>query len=175
MVGVAGLEPATSRSQSARASQLRHTPRLTGVIISQRGPFSNCYLRGGLDTILHMLFVDFLRWWYGAGWVLRVRMLEEHLKNVAAFFSFGTMLKTLFSPWRQNITVARADQSIGDKVSAFVDNIVSRAVGFMVRLLMSIVAIIALTVILVLNIVYVLVWPLIPLSPAIIFSVGAVS
>ena len=28
MVGEAGLEPATSRSQTARASQLRHTPLL---------------------------------------------------------------------------------------------------------------------------------------------------
>ncbi len=34
MVGVAGLEPATSRSQSARASQLRHTP-----IGSNRGDY----------------------------------------------------------------------------------------------------------------------------------------
>ena len=30
MVGVKGLEPSTSRSQTARASQLRHTP--TGVL-----------------------------------------------------------------------------------------------------------------------------------------------
>ena len=29
MVGVKGLEPSTSRSQTARASQLRHTPRFT--------------------------------------------------------------------------------------------------------------------------------------------------
>lgn len=28
MVGVAGLEPATSRTPCARASQLRHTPTL---------------------------------------------------------------------------------------------------------------------------------------------------
>ena len=27
MVGVKGLEPSTSRSQTARASQLRHTPK----------------------------------------------------------------------------------------------------------------------------------------------------
>lgn len=28
MVGVAGLEPATSRSQTVRASQLRYTPNI---------------------------------------------------------------------------------------------------------------------------------------------------
>ncbi len=32
MVGVKGLEPSTSRSQTARASQLRHTPMDTLMI-----------------------------------------------------------------------------------------------------------------------------------------------
>jgi hypothetical protein len=32
MVGVKGLEPSTSRSQTARASQLRHTPELPVAI-----------------------------------------------------------------------------------------------------------------------------------------------
>jgi hypothetical protein len=33
VVGVKGLEPSTSRSQTARASQLRHTPRNADYII----------------------------------------------------------------------------------------------------------------------------------------------
>ena len=32
MVGVAGLEPATSRTPCVRASQLRHTPTLFGEL-----------------------------------------------------------------------------------------------------------------------------------------------
>ncbi len=34
VVGVRGLEPPTSRSQTARASQLRHTPTVCKTVIS---------------------------------------------------------------------------------------------------------------------------------------------
>ena len=120
-----------------------------------------------------MLFVDFLRWWYGPGWALRVKMLGRHLRNMAELFSFGTLFKTLLSPWRQNVTIARADQSIGDKFSALIDNGVSRLVGFFVRIFMAITALITLILVFVLNLIYVLIWPLIPLSPAILLAVGA--
>ena len=32
MVGVTGLEPATSRPPAVRASQLRHTPNIQGIV-----------------------------------------------------------------------------------------------------------------------------------------------
>jgi hypothetical protein len=35
VVGVRGLEPPTSASRTLRASQLRHTPLITGVIIPE--------------------------------------------------------------------------------------------------------------------------------------------
>ncbi len=38
MVGVKGLEPSTSRSQTARASQLRHTPIVYIAIFWERTP-----------------------------------------------------------------------------------------------------------------------------------------
>lgn len=122
-----------------------------------------------------MLFVDFLRWWYGPGWAMRVRMLVEHLKNMSNYFSIGTLLRTMFSPWRQIITTARPDQSINDKMSALVDNIVSRMVGFVVRVFVLAAATITLIVVTGLNIIYVVIWPILPLSGAIIISVGVMS
>ncbi len=38
MVGETGFEPATSRSQTARATKLRHSPMITETIIPQRQP-----------------------------------------------------------------------------------------------------------------------------------------
>jgi len=104
---------------------------------------------------------------------MRLKMLGAHLEDVADYFSIGTLLVTMFSPWRQNVSVARSDQSFNDKVSAVIDNMVSRIVGAFVRFFMINVAIIWLAVVLVLNLVYVVVWPIIPLSPAILISIGA--
>ena len=120
-----------------------------------------------------MLFVDFIRWWYGPGWALRVRMLREHLANSVAFFSLGTLLKTLFAPWRQNITSTRPDESIDAKFRAFLDNLISRFVGFWVRIFVLITGISLLLAIAIVNMLYVLIWPIIPLSPAILMSLGA--
>lgn len=120
-----------------------------------------------------MLFVDFIRWWYGPGWALRVRMLREHLASSVAFFSLGTLLKTLFSPWRQNVTATRPDQGIDDKFRAFLDNLISRFVGFWVRIFVLITGLFMLMAIAVANIIYVITWPIIPLSPAIFMSLGA--
>lgn len=119
-----------------------------------------------------MLFIDFLKWWYLSGWLLRLEMLEKHLKNTFDYFSFSTLLKTLFSPWRQNVTYARGDQALGDKFNALLDNLVSRLVGFTVRVFVSISALFVMVFVLILNSLYVILWPILPLSPAIIIVIG---
>ncbi len=120
-----------------------------------------------------MLFLDFVKWWYGPGWLLRLKMLQTHLRNMSEFFSVGTLLKTIFSPWRQNVSHTLKDQTIGDRFNALLDNMISRLVGFVVRLIVFVVAIITLVIVLILNVIYVVVWPLIPLAPIILFATGA--
>jgi hypothetical protein len=124
---------------------------------------------------MDMLFADFLRWWYGPGWALRLKMLINHVVNLEEYFSFSTIVKTLFSPWRQNITLTASDQALGDKMRALVDNVVSRMVGFFVRIFALIAAVIIIVVVFVLNLIYVIVWPLLPVSPSIIIAIGAMS
>jgi hypothetical protein len=46
MVGVKGLEPSTSRSQTARASQLRHTPTypdMLGLLLKSKNSQMLCF------------------------------------------------------------------------------------------------------------------------------------
>jgi hypothetical protein len=121
-----------------------------------------------------MLFIDFVRWWYGPGWVLRFRMLVSHVENWLDYFSVRILLKTLFSPWRQTITYTIRDESIDKKFSAFLDNLISRLVGFFVRIFALIAAVVMVLVIFILNIIYVCIWPLLPLAFPIIAVVGVV-
>lgn len=120
-----------------------------------------------------MLLLDFIKWWYGPGWVLRAKMLLRHVENWLEYFSVGTLLKTMFSPWRQNISAARQDQAIQAKFNAFIDNIISRLVGFTVRVFALVAAVVTLVIVFVFNLIIILAWPFIPILPAILIGVGA--
>lgn len=120
-----------------------------------------------------MLFLDFIKWWYGPGWVLRVKLLFAHEKNWLDYFSVNILLQTMFSPWRQNITSLGRDSSIQSKMSAAVDNLVSRLVGFTVRVFALFAAGVTAVVVLVFNLLLIVCWPLIPFLPIVILASGA--
>ncbi len=120
-----------------------------------------------------MLIAAFFQWWYGPGWVQQLRNMERRVKNIAGMFSMDILLRTMFSPWKQIVSRARRDQSLGDKVRAYIDNQVSRFVGFWVRLLVLLTAFICILLVSVVSVVSVVLWPLIPLSPIILVLFGA--
>lgn len=121
-----------------------------------------------------MLFLDMISWWYGPGWLRRVSNLKLHLANWMKYFSLGILLKTLFQPWKQIVSVAGSGTSLEAKKDAFVDNLVSRFVGFLVRSSVFFVALLVVGGVLIINVVYVIVWPLLPVLPLVILVLGLV-
>ncbi len=119
-----------------------------------------------------MLFLDFIKWWYGPGWAQRLTMLGQHLKNWLDYFSIGILFATMFSPWRQNISQARKDQALQAKLAALVDNLVSRMVGFFVRVFALIAAIVVLSFVTVFYLLVFVLWPILPLASIIIIAIG---
>lgn len=79
-----------------------------------------------------MLLMEYLRWWYGPGWRDSASRLQARLIHIYFSFSVPILLPTMFAPWRRIVTPP--GKSIGDKFRAGVDNLVSRTVGFIVRL-----------------------------------------
>jgi hypothetical protein len=67
----------------------------------------------------------------------------------------------MFAPWKRIVTVPGA--GIDAKLRAMGDNLVSRAVGFTVRLMVLFVALLALGAVAVGGIVQIILWPLVPL------------
>jgi hypothetical protein len=114
------------------------------------------------DTILPMVALSLLQWWYGHGWLSAVEHSEQRLKNTYRLFSIPILLRTLFSPWRRIITTPGA--SIGDHIRAAVDNAVSRMIGFIVRLIVLLTAGLLLLLASILSLLELLSWPLIPLA-----------
>lgn len=116
-----------------------------------------------------MVIVALLSWWYRQGWADVARRSQRNIIRISHVFSLPILLRTLFSPWRRIVTYPGA--SIDAKVRAFGDNLVSRAIGFNVRLLVLLTAACALLVTAFSSVLAMLTWPLLPLTiPALLFK-----
>ncbi|HEY1835686.1 MAG TPA: hypothetical protein VGG13_02595 [Candidatus Saccharimonadales bacterium] len=107
-----------------------------------------------------MLALEFFAWWYGQGWRGLAKNMRRRVHMTAQMFSAPILLKTLFAPWRRIVTTPGA--GIDAKMRAIGDNMVSRAVGFTVRVLVLLSAGIMLLIVGIVAIVELVAWPLLP-------------
>jgi hypothetical protein len=135
---------------------------VTPKIISKRVTLISEVRQISNDTIMFMLAVSFLTWWYGHGWRQVAGNVGPRLSQVAAAFSVGQLLRTLFAPWRRIVTYPGA--SLTERWRAFVDNLVSRVIGFFVRFFMLFAALFALLTAAIALLLEMLLWPLLPLA-----------
>jgi hypothetical protein len=117
-----------------------------------------------------MLAVSFLTWWYGHGWGQVARNFRPRLRQIADSFSVGQLLKTLFAPWRRIVTYPGA--SLAERFRAWGDNLVSRVVGFVVRLFVLLAAVFVLIVSAGALLLEIILWPLLPLAILVLVAAG---
>lgn len=104
-----------------------------------------------------------LRWWYGAGWQWAMkRAVLERLEWCNETFSILGLMRTWFAPFKQ--TYSKPGGSIDLRVHAFVDNIVSRGVGFFARTFLIFSGLVASFFVILTGLLLVLLWPLAPVS-----------
>lgn len=109
-----------------------------------------------------MLAVAFLSWWYGQGWALVFKNMQRRITQIEQAFSVTMLLRTLFSPWRRVVTYPGS--SLNAHLQALVDNLISRFVGFTVRIAVIITAGIMITGLAIVALIEVVAWPLVPLA-----------
>lgn len=85
-----------------------------------------------------MFILGILSWWYGPGWRERVLRLGERLKANMDYFSIDLLLRTFFAPFRQ-IAAGKINGPLGVQMRAFLDRVISRVIGAMIRFVMIIV------------------------------------
>ncbi|HVV25921.1 MAG TPA: hypothetical protein VHC21_02730 [Candidatus Saccharimonadales bacterium] len=119
-----------------------------------------------------MLAVSFFSWWYGRGWRQVAASFTARLRRVAATFSVSQLLRTLFAPWRRIISYPGA--SLGERFRAWGDNLFSRAVGFVVRLVVLFTALLVSVVVVLFSLIELIVWPLLPIAAPVLIIVGLV-
>jgi len=77
------------------------------------------------------------------------------------------LLRTMFAPWRQIVSLP--GRSIGERLRAVLDNLVSRCIGFSIRLMVLIIAVLLTMAVGLVGLVAAITWPFIPI--AVIWSV----
>jgi hypothetical protein len=112
-----------------------------------------CYTR-------RMLVIGFIQWWYTAGWSDAVRRVWHQARQVYRNFSIPTLLRTLFQPWRR--ITSSSDGPLTERLRAVLDNLVSRFVGFSVRIMALLAAAILLVLVLLFGGVFIAAWPFLP-------------
>lgn len=119
-----------------------------------------------------MLILELLTWWYGQGWLQVAHSFGKRLTRVAHLFSVPILLRTLWAPWRRIITYPGA--GLDARLRAFGDNLVSRCIGFTVRMLVLVAAALILLLTAVGGIILIVLWPVIPLLVPLFVVKGAV-
>ena len=109
-----------------------------------------------------MFMVDLIQWWYFRGWGMFVQDLKRKLGDAADFFSIGELLRTLFKPFRQ---ISANSGETG--MSAFLDKLISRFVGFFARIFLIIFGGLAMLLEAVFGGVLIVLWPLVPVLPVV--------
>lgn len=109
-----------------------------------------------------MAALALIQWWYGRGWSGVIKANQQRLLHLADMFSVEILVRTMFAPWKRIITYPGA--GLDAHLRAWVDNLVSRVVGFFIRsfvLFSAAVAVLALSLLGVAELVF---WPLAPLA-----------
>lgn len=111
-----------------------------------------------------LLVMSLFQWWYGDGFRGRIKLASVRLEGMIDYFSFSLLLKTLFSPYRQ-ISAGKVDGPLEVKMRAFVDKLFSRVIGAVIRLIIMIIGLIAITVLIFYTLVSLIIWILLPVLP----------
>jgi len=76
----------------------------------------------------------FFSWWYGLGLNVQMRSISNRYVRWVDYFSFAMLVRTLFAPFRQ-IAAGKVGGSFDVKFHVWLDRLVSRCVGAVVRIL----------------------------------------
>lgn len=120
-----------------------------------------------------MLFAEFFTWWYSRGLIELFIRIKRLIEVVWRKLSIPILAKTLFEPWRRIVT--ESGGSIRDRSRALVDNMVSRFIGFSIRMIVIIAGLVVIILIAILGGLLLLLWPAAPILVPFSFIVGLAS
>jgi hypothetical protein len=112
------------------------------------------------------MITSYLLWWYSSGWKKELSKFSLRLIKLEDLFSISLLLKTLFAPFHQ-YSANETGHGPTEAIKAWFNRSFSRIFGFIARTLTIIVGVIVLLVTCILHVIWLMIWPLLPLAPVI--------
>jgi hypothetical protein len=101
-------------------------------------------------------------WWYGQTPIFICQAIINITQKIFSSFSVVLLLKTLFDPWKRDV-LAVENASLDVRFNLWLQNLVSRLVGFVVRFFTIIAGLISTAVVFIFLLAIFLVWLLMPI------------
>jgi hypothetical protein len=117
------------------------------------------------------MLIAFFSWWYGQGWKQVAGSLGPRLRGTAEAFSVNQLSRTLFSPWKRIISTP--GRSLEERLRAWADNMFSRVIGFCVRVMVLLAALLVSLAVSVFTVFEIVAWPLVPFGVVVLIVLGA--
>ncbi len=107
--------------------------------------------------------MGYLAWHYGKGLKKFFIIWRNYLEFFLNFFSIRLLLRTLFSHWRRDISRRGTGFDLGEFFFTLASNIVSRSVGFCIRLIVIFIGLIFEILTLIAGIILLFLWLVLPI------------
>lgn len=115
--------------------------------------------------------ITYLIWWYAQEPPLIFRSIGIVTKKVFSSFSIGILAGTLFDPWKRDVAYAE-NSSLDVRLKIAMQNLLSRFIGFIVRLITILVGLFCTIVIFIFMVLAILLWLLMPVIIVFLFING---
>lgn len=114
----------------------------------------------------------YFKWHYGRAWKDLTNNSVALLSFIGLFFSFSSLLKTLFSPWKRLGESYEKGLNPESILSTFVVNSITRLVGFVIRSIVLILGVFVLAFSFLCAALVYVVWAILPIIIAFLFALG---
>ncbi|MDR2524556.1 MAG: hypothetical protein LBC95_03430 [Candidatus Nomurabacteria bacterium] len=117
-----------------------------------------------------MLIFAFFSWWYTTGFREQLAKIKMSFVKLNDQFSIPLLLKTLFQPFRQ-ISAGKVDGALSDKIRAWGDRMVSRAIGGFIRTTVMLIGLVVMAACGIFSGLRIIIWLAMPILPLTSFAI----
>jgi len=110
-----------------------------------------------------MIVLVFWRWYYGEAVKNVLTAWRNFIIFALSYFSIPLLLKTLFAPWKRDITKKPRGLNLKKFFEYVTFNLISRSVGFLVRIFMIVIGTAFLIITIVAGAIFFALWLVLPL------------
>lgn len=116
-----------------------------------------------------IIVLQFWSWYYTGAVRSLIKTWRDFIIFVREYYSISLLLKTLFCPWRRDITKYGRGFSIKNFLETLSFNLISRGLGFFARIFIIILGFICLLGVIILGSLALIVWLILPV--VLLFSI----